>query len=391
MSTFRTALFALIASTFLVATAGCGGDPDSPAGSGGSAGAPGSGGGSTGGGGGGGAAPTCDGGTHLGESGACEATLTAWNAAPSLLEARDHHVTFVAESNAGPYLYVAGGVRDMMYAVYGTERAAIQGDGTLGAWEDVGDGDIMIGGMVATVGDTVVLSAGMRTTSLVLSTETTIGTIDATGMLTDLHAGPELAAGRFHHGSVAIGNNVYVVGGLTGDGTDSTPLVERATVDADGNVSDFTETTPLPERRSHFGIATTGDAIYVSGGLIGDPAGAATPLTEVLRATIDADGNVVEWTKVGDLPTALETHSSFVEAGMLYVVGGVENNWLDTAAVKRAPILDDGSLGDWEDTTPLPAARAHAHQTPLRDGFVYSAGGALDHDSTDAVFVGVFE
>ena len=40
---------------------------------------------------------------------------------------------------------------------------------------------------------------------------------------------------------------------------------------------------------------------------------------------------------------------------------------------------------------PVPTKRAHAHQTPLFGPVVYAVGGALNHVSTDNVFIGRFE
>src|SRR5262245_13598035 len=65
---------------------------------------------SSGAGGGGGAESPCAAGSHLGADGACEANITAWSEGPSLNGSRDHHVTFIAETDGGAVLYVLGGV-----------------------------------------------------------------------------------------------------------------------------------------------------------------------------------------------------------------------------------------------------------------------------------------
>ena len=47
-----------------------------------------------------------------GPDGTCEASLTSWTKGPSLMAKRDHHATFVADSSAGAFLYVLGGIQD---------------------------------------------------------------------------------------------------------------------------------------------------------------------------------------------------------------------------------------------------------------------------------------
>jgi hypothetical protein len=94
---------------------------------------------------------------------------------------------------------------------------------------------------------------------------------------------------------------------------------------------------------------------------------------------------------VGQLPATLTTHASFVHAGSLYVVGGIESDSHNTAAVRRAPIGADGLVGAWESLPELPKARAHAHQAPFFEGRTYAVAGAYNHQSIADVFVGRFE
>lgn len=347
-------------------------------------------GGSGTGGGGGGAGGGCEQGSHEGAAG-CEAALTGWTTGPSLMEKRDHHTTFVAESEAGAFLYVLGGIQDNSNELSSVERALLAADGSVGPWASGQDlPEVMAGHMIATVDRTVVITGGYRK-GPVLSNKSEVATILADGTLSPWVEGPKMSVGRFHHGMVAWKDSVYVVGGLTGNNTDSTPVVERAVVAADGSLGAWSALTPLPEQRSHFGLAVWEGALYLTAGLTGDPAGAHEDLKDVLRAAILDDGSIGDWTPAGELPAKLGTHASFAHLGYLYVLGGVENNSMNTDHVRRAPIGADGTVGVWEDTLPLPAAHAHAHQTPVHAGFVYSAGGALNHVSVGDVFVGRFE
>lgn len=360
---------------------------------GGGAGAAG-GGSSTGGSGGGGGGAFCPIGSHAGADGACEATLAEWTTGPALAQKRDHHITFVVETDAGPVLYAAGGVVDNAALQDSIEMAPIAADGSLSAWTTGGTlPQVAAGAGVAVIDETVIVTGGFRMNggSAILSRSTDVGTVMPDGTIGDWQAGPDLSRTRFHHTMVADGSRLYVLGGLTGDNTDNTNVVETATVGADGTVSAWTTVTPLPTKRSHHGAAVYEGAIYVTGGLEGDPAGSNVTFDEVLRAPILSEGALGDWAVVGQLPTTLTTHASFVHAGSLYVVGGIEDDTQNTAAVRRAPIGADGSVGAWESLPDLPKARAHAHQAPFFQGYAYAVGGAFNHASIADVYLGRFE
>lgn len=381
---FRSGLAVCLGS--LLSLTACGDDPAQDGGGGAGAG------GSNAGGAGGG--PACPVGSHAGDDGVCEASLAEWTAGPALAQKRDHHVTFVARSDAGPVLYAAGGVVDNTSLQGSIEMSPIAADGSLSAWSSGGTlPEAAAGAGIAVVDKSVIVSGGFRRNgaSAVLSRATDIGSVLPDGTIGNWTAGPELSRTRFHHTMVADGPRLYVLGGLTGDNTDNTNVVETATVGADGTVSAWTPVTSLPSKRSHHSAVVHEGAIYVTGGLEGDPAGSNVSFDEVLRAPILADGALGEWSVVGHLPTTLTTHASFVHAGALYVLGGIEDDTQNTAAVRRAPIAADGTVGTWESLPDLPKARAHAHQAPFFQGYVYAVGGALHHASIADVYLGRFE
>lgn len=383
-----------VSALALTIAVGCGDDgaTDSTGGAPGGAGGVGQGASGGGGGGGGGACPV---GSHAGPEGPCEATLTGWVDGPPLAQRRDHHITFVVESEAGPFLYAAGGIEDNTTPFASSERAPILPDGSLGAWGEATPLPGTAGGAgVAVVGATLIVTGGFRFTESgqpFLSDDTDVTTIQPDGSLGAWAEGPKFGPTRFHHTMATHGDSIYVLGGLTGNNTDNTPSVERATVGADGTVGAWAEVTPLPAKRSHHSVAVRGAALFVTGGLAGDPAGSHTLYADVLRAPILEDGSLGAWSQVGELPAPLSTHASFVHADHLYVVGGIEGGHMNVARVQRAPIAADGAVGAWEELAPLPKARAHAHQTPLHAGHVYAVAGALNHNSIADVFIGRFE
>jgi len=123
--------------------------------------------------------------------------------------------------------------------------------------------------------------------------------------------------------------------------------------------------------------------------LDGNPAGANTPLRDILRAPIRPDGSLDPWEPAGQLDSALAVHAAFVHNGYLYVIGGVENNARFIATVQRAPLDASGVAGAWETVPPgLPEARGHVHQTPVIAGRVYSVGGSASRRVMAAVHIG---
>jgi hypothetical protein len=365
---------------------GCSSDSETP--QGGTQNATASGAGGAGGDGGAGGAP-CEAGSHPGPNG-CESTLASWSDGPPLAEKRDHHATFVAESDAGAFLYVLGGVRDMNTLLSSAEAAPLGADGSVGAWAPATTlPETMAGHMVAVVDRTVIVTGGYRAGPS-LSNKTEYAEIGADGRIGLWADGPTLAATRFHHAMIAVKGSLYVAGGLTGNNTDNTTLVERSVVSA-GSVGAWSQLTPLPQKRSHHSLATDGTALFVTAGLTGDPAGVHTDFKDVLRAPILEDGTIGDWATVGQLPATLGTHASFVHLGYLYVAGGVESNLVNTPRVRRAQIGAEGKLGVWEDVAEMPIGRAHCHHTPVHGAFVYAVGGAVNHASTAEVFIGHFE
>lgn len=332
----------------------------------------------------------CARGSHE-EAGACTSSLVEWTTAPSLAQKRDHHATAIALSDAGPMLYVIGGVVDNTEDLASVEIAPIQSDGSLGAFHDGGAlPETAAGAAIAVVGRTVLVIGGFRSRGgFHLSSQTDVAQLGADGALGEWTEGPEMSTTRFRGAAVAKGSNVYVVGGLMGNNTNNTERVERAVVGADGVVGAWERMPDLPEKRSHHGLVEAQGGLWVTGGLTGDPAGTHTDFDDVLFAPILEDGSLGEWAEVGTLPNVLVTHSSFVVGDYLYVAGGVHETH-NTDEVWRASIAG-GVLGAWEAMPPLPTPRAHAHQTPFFDGFVYAPGGAYNHASIADVFVGRFE
>jgi len=320
--------------------------------------------------------------------GGCDSTI-AWAAAGSLAPGRDHHATFVANAQSGPFLFVIGGTDHYSsYILDDVQRAPIHADGTLGAWTKLSPlPGVLAGQAVAVVDDTIVLAGGVTEVAghTALTRNVLVAHLTPDGDLPSWTMGPPIATAREHLSTVVQGRTIYLAGGLVG--TDGTTDVERSTVGSDGTLSPWQQQAPLPLKVSHHAAVAGDGAVWLTGGLQGDPNTTGTSIDLVLRAPILDDGTLGAWQTAGHLPAPLCVHSSSVFGGFMYVFGGIESDTDFTANVRRATISADGTLGPWLDATPLPRARGHVLETPIWNGTVYSVGGSVEDLSvlTDVV------
>lgn len=170
-------------------------------------------------------------------------------------------------------------------------------------------------------------------------------------------------------GSTVYNNYVYVVGGDGADGP--TNAVSYAHLNNDGTTSTWQSTTVLPDSFMEPTVVAYNGYIYVMGGYGGSPSVRAT----IYYAQIDADnGSLGSWTTSSTaLPYASHAATGVVHNGYLYYMGGV-NVGSTYSTVSYATINNDGSLGSWTSSTPMPDSRRRA-STFLVNDRVYVLGG----------------
>ena len=138
--------------------------------------------------------------------------------------------------------------------------------------------------------------------------------------LGDWSTATKLPDDRIKLGAVATDSHVYAIGGQTG-ATGATVHADAlvAASNPDGSLGAWTTTTSLPAPR--FGLAT-----LTVGGYVYAIAGAATPggpgESTVFKSKIAADGSLSAWTTTAPLPAGLVGTSGAVIGTRLFVVGG---------------------------------------------------------------------
>lgn len=292
---------------------------------------------------------------------------------------RDHHVTFAVESDGAKYLYVAGGKQGNT-ALTTVERARVLDGGTLERWNEVGELPVLMGPTIAQHGQDIVLVGGVRMEdgARVTATATDVVRVQPDGSLIAT-AGPALHVPRFHATTAVVGDFVFVLGGFP-DNTvfEATDSIERARWQG-GALSAFEEVSPLPEPLTHHASVAYGQGIYLISGVTD-----SGPTANVWYARVDEAGALSEWTVVGELPAARGTHAASVVRDKLVVAGGMDDpdDMGEVPEVLAATVHEDGTLDAFEVVATMEVPRMHVHQAPLVGSSLYLVGGAAhDHAS----------
>ena len=251
----------------------------------------------------------------------------------------------------------------------GIYSSAIQTDGALSGWNDVGD--LAAGrafhttvaatpfnsktpgsGFLFVIGG--VDDTGQPTTTVTQATLNNDGTLGsqvaATPMPVPLHS---LGAALFR-------SSIYVVGGAT---TDDVPVstVYRAQIDTLGTLGAWeVVTNALPAARAYHATQTFGGYIYAVGGdtdtvTIADAnfTGNGTKLDEVVYSKIDLrSGDLGAWTFAQDMLKSRSKHSALVAGGNVFVSAGLYNGAGNGSSENiSAQINSDGSVGSFSGAT----------------------------------------
>ncbi|MEO8801360.1 MAG: hypothetical protein ABI551_25950 [Polyangiaceae bacterium] len=313
-----------------------------------------------------------------------------WSVSATVSRPRNHHLSVVAHTSGGDFLYSIGGA-DGASTLANVDRAPIAADGGLGDFTELTPIPRATGGMTGGVVSNVIVLAG-GTHGNAVTNQAYSAVIQDDGSLGAWTSAGSVGNFRMHPGSIVNGSDIYVLGGFNDPSVWSD--IVKATVSADGTVSAWTPAGTLAGPLSHFSATLHDGYVYVAGGLDKSAFQSPPPLATVTRGHLLADGTIGEWTAMPSLPKGVCTHAAFFYGGYLYVGGGLSGPlYAETKTVWRAAVGADHMLGAWEETASLATARGHVHQFPVFGNHVYSIAGAitLDLKSTTTIEVGTFE
>jgi len=181
------------------------------------------------------------------------------------------------------------------------------------------------------------------------------------------------------HGTVVMGDFLYVVGGIEGPGAGTglpTRNVLRSRISNDGNLAPWVFDTPLPANRHYIASSTFGlnGVLYVVGG----KDGATTRYyNNAVWSRPDANGVLSPWRETPAFApedAGLSFSTVVATPGHLHLIGGLVNATSPTAAVITAPIEADGSIASWQAGPALPEP-LWWHNAVALGGRVYVWGG----------------
>jgi hypothetical protein len=180
----------------------------------------------------------------------------------------------------------------------------------------------------------------------------------------------------------APANYIFTVGGADSLNV-ATNAVYRAPVAQSGALGDaWTGMTPLPAPRAyHATVAataytaaldtmTTAAFLYVIGGM--DNSGST--VSSVLYAPVDLSGTVGSWQNATPLPQPLHSARAVLFRGFIYLAGGATPQDSSVATVYRARVGGQGELGVWEPIASLPTPLAY-HSLVNFGPYIYAVGG----------------
>lgn len=173
---------------------------------------------------------------------------------------------------------------------------------------------------------------------------------------------------------------VYVTGGASND---SVPVsdVYYNSIEADGSVTATWQSgTALSMARTHHGVvaATPFNSRAPGSGYLFLMGGVDTkrgqPVSSISRVELNADGSLGTPEDAGTLPVPLHSFGAVIFRSSVYIAGGATTDDAGVADVYRAEIDSLGNLGEWEELSSMPDARAY-HGFAVFGGFLYAAGG----------------
>jgi N-acetylneuraminic acid mutarotase len=204
--------------------------------------------------------------------------------------------------------------------------------------EGIGGGDIPLAGEPV-VGDPVT------------------GTPDDTASVPQQVTLAPLPTVRQEHAVVALGDEIFVIGGFT-------PAASSSVAAYDPGSDSWRAVAPFPEVLHHANAGVIGGKLYVAGFYVG------ASFTNASGAVYEYDPALDGWTGKTAMPAGTERASACVAtlADKLYLLGGARNGSVADASVY------DPANDAWEELPALPEPREHCAAGAI-DGTIIIAGG----------------
>jgi N-acetylneuraminic acid mutarotase len=176
---------------------------------------------------------------------------------------------------------------------------------------------------------------------------------------------PSLPRPRWAHCACAVGNAIYVLGGLEHhQDEEGTQETVNSVLKFDCRMQTWSEIAPMTEGRDNAGACVLGSDIYIIGGRNGKDDMQATSTT--YRFSTETN----EWATLAPMPEVRSVHSVSVLDNLIYVIGGMDSDDNRMNSVHRF----DPMANLWSAVAPMSIPRRTLESLVL-GGCIYAVGG----------------
>jgi len=174
------------------------------------------------------------------------------------------------------------------------------------------------------------------------------------------------------------GNYIYVIGGI--DSSDNyVNTVEYSTFNPDGTLNKWRKTSGLIEGRFYLAAASFNGFVYALGGAKGALGSGNMPIASVEKAKILADGSLGPWRLENYLTTPRRGTKAVFYGNHIYAIGGYNGTFL--RSIERADAKADGSLSEWILEDEQANIDRYIHSATIFNGNIYLLGGHVHDDN----------
>ena len=283
---------------------------------------------------------------------------------------------------ASGFLYHVGGFNAHSGESASVFYSQVQGNGTIGAWNVTTPlpEAILDHAGVAANGFVYVLGGNhySDTNGYTIANAVYYSKINSNGSLGNWQTANPLPQPAYFMSASVWNNRIYVIGGFNTQTLFSN--VYSAIIQADGSLSVWTNQRSLPDAiTAHASVAN--GKLYVLGGTVN---GGATIQNKVYYATINADGTLDFWNQTTPLSQPLSNIGAVAANGRIFVMGGW-NGSSPTSGFYNAPVAGDGSLGFWLTGPALPYL-VYSHAVTATESNIFLSGGYSAVQTESAVY-----
>ncbi|HSX37011.1 MAG TPA: hypothetical protein VLG13_02755, partial [Patescibacteria group bacterium] len=299
-----------------------------------------------------------------------DGTIGAWQSTTGFGTSRSAHSAVVYNG----YLYIMGGSSGTSVWTNSVQYASINSDGTVGTWAAGTVLPLSAEGITAVAynGYLYIYGGASSSGSWTCRTQTYFTQISANGTIGswEQSTSTDFTTGRRGAGGVAYNGYLYVVGGGMCNIADS-PAAEYAKIDPVGTPDSYAQAGLFSAENEDTGAAVYNGYMYAVGRYAN---GTNTFAGTVQYALINSNGTLGTWTTTNTIPSSIADISAVAYSGFLYAVGGQNSSAILQTTVYYAAIGTSGALSSaWTTTNALPnASNAFGwHNAAVANGYMY--------------------